>query len=264
MPFLAIPAVAGAIAAGVGVTGSLVTAGVAAATGAGKVDPNSIDPAGYKFGKEGQDFINRGDAVAKGRQDVDPYAVAQQQKLVAQLQERAAGRGPSAAQATLQAGNDRAIQSAMAMAGSARGGGLAGAQLGAVNAGTQATQGAANASAGLRAQEQQAATTELGGVLGGMSNVAEADAARRNQLESFYMNLGNDRDKAALLASIQLQQDKLGITKHNAETDMKYFTGAGQAFSALGASGNAMMSAGINAQSALDVAKVKAAAGKTS
>jgi len=69
------------------------------------------------------------------------------------------GRGPSAAQAQLQQGRDAALQNAMAIANSARGNpqALAAAQSAGAAQGFAATQQAANQSAILRAQEQQAA-----------------------------------------------------------------------------------------------------------
>lgn len=255
------------IAAGIGAAGSITTAAIGAASGAGKIDPKSIQPygnigygnynlndpfkgAGSPFYKLGQDAQGRGDI------NWDPYAMEQQKALVAQLQQQAAGNGPSAAQGVLRQGTDEAIKSAMALAGSARGAGIGGAQLQAINSGTNATMAGANQATMLRAQEQQSAIQQLGQVLGGMRtagyNEALASQNRRDQLEQFYMSLGLSREQAQLQAGLQEEQDKLnawnsyenrkaGVAGQNAQRDMNMVAGLGQGFSALGAAGTSML-----------------------
>lgn len=94
---------------------------------------------------------------------------AQQQGLAQMLMQRANGQGgPSAAQGMLQQGRDQAIQNALAIANSGRGGNRGFAMRQAQMAGAQAMQSAAGQAAILRAQEQQQATGQLAGALQGM------------------------------------------------------------------------------------------------
>jgi hypothetical protein len=192
-----------------------------------------------------QEFYDN--AYAAQKRQIDPYAEAQQKALVSQLQQMAAGKGPSAAQGMLQAGTDDAIRSAMALSGSARGNALGAAQLNAVNAGTLATAQAANQAAILRAQEQQAAIGQLGGVLSGMRQASLNEAQRRDQLEQFYMSLGASREEAALRAKMMYEQEvgqrKLAYQQLAAQEEgakiagiQTGIAGVGQGFSSLAGS----------------------------
>lgn len=81
------------------------------------------------------------------------------------LTESANGQGPSAAQAQLQAGTDASINSALALARSARGGNASVAMKNALMQNGQTMQAAVTQAAQLRAQEQQQARGQLASVL---------------------------------------------------------------------------------------------------
>ncbi len=87
--------------------------------------------------------------------------------LTNQLQQQAAGQGPSLAQSQLRQGTDRNIQQAMAMAASQRGANAGQGLRGIGMQAAQANQQAAAQSADLRAQEQMAARQQVAGVLQG-------------------------------------------------------------------------------------------------
>jgi hypothetical protein len=142
-----------------------------------------------------------------------------QSRLVTDLQSAAAGTGgPSAAQAMLQQGMDRAIAAQFAQAAAARGSNVGLAQReAAINASSMSTNAALEA-AKLRAQEQQQARQELAGALGGArgqdiglatsqadltqgANLANLDAATRVGLANAAAQ--NQRG----LAQAQLEQE---------------------------------------------------------
>lgn len=234
--------------------GSIATAVGAAGNKVGQIQGNDMpvykgpDPNSYQYGGEGLDFFRQG----LGQQmNQDKGTLANQNALVAQLQQQAAGNGPSAAQGVLNQGRDAAIAQSQAAAGAARGNGLGGAQLNAANAGTAATMGAANQATMLRAQEQQQATQNLGQVLGGMREQYGQDALRRDKMEQFYMSLGQTREQAALSARAQMESEagqayrdyeanRLGVAKHNSALAAGQVAGIGKAFSSLGAAGGSM------------------------
>lgn len=249
MPFL-IPVAAAAASA--------ITAGAAAAAGTGKVNPKDLppayrpDPNQYNYGGEGLEFFRKGGSYKVGRDD---QTIADQRDLVKQLQMSARGEGPSAAQGILQKGRDASIAAGQSLAGSARGPGLAAAQMAGINAGSRAMGEAANQATILRAQEQQAAIDSLGNVLGGMRGAYNNEESRRQEMEKFYMSLGQSREEAALNARMQLEHEragayrdwatqKTGILRGNAEMDARFVGGIGKAFSDLGAQSADMMSGG--------------------
>ena len=119
-----------------------------------------------------------------------------QADFVTALQNSAAGRGPSAAQAQLQMGTDANMRQALAMAASSRGNpALAGMQ--ASRDRTLASQTQASQAAALRASEIQAAQGQLGGALQGMRGqdlqasttdlqAAMSQQAQRDAMSQFY------------------------------------------------------------------------------
>jgi len=236
-----IPAIAG--------LASAATAGIAAANKSGQVDPEKLpqqyqtDPNAYRYGGEGLEFWRQGLNQQAVRDDA---TIARQNALVAQLEQAAAGKGASAAQAQLNEGRDQAVKTAMAVTGAARGSGLGAAQIGASNAGAEIVGRSANDAARLKAQEMQSAQLALGNVLGGMRGAYGQEEARRAQMEQFYMSLGQSREEAALNARIHMEKANLaaaegwadrrtGAMRHNAETEGRYVAGVGKAFSDMGA-----------------------------
>ncbi len=113
----------------------------------------------------------------------------QQLQLMQQLQDQAAGKGPSIAQLQLQKGGDQAMSQAMALGASQRGAGRAGALKGIANQQAKIGQGMANDSAMLRLQEQMQARTQLGT---GLASMRSSDEAR----SQFQQKQDMDRWKA--------------------------------------------------------------------
>lgn len=99
--------------------------------------------------------------------DQDPQGEfrSQQMGLVDQLNQAAAGQGPSLATLQMQQNTDDAIKSAMAIAASGRGGSAGGRLKGAMDQASMMQQQGARDSAALRVQEQLAARDQLNSVL---------------------------------------------------------------------------------------------------
>lgn len=162
--------------------GTLWTGGVVEGTGDGSiVGPKKKEDPEYR-----QNFDPNAQAIAPGqtgvggsvlvkRDEFTPYtpktelknvdsvtqdsssARANQLKLLALLEQAAAGNGPSAAQAQLQAGNEANIKASMAQAASAKGPSQTAAARQSIASSATANQQTANQAAMLRAQEMQAA-----------------------------------------------------------------------------------------------------------
>lgn len=145
-------------------------------------------------------------AAARQAQAIDPNTGIRrdQNANLRALQMAALGKGPSAAQAQLQAGVDANIGALMAAAASQRGGMAAGRRDLNRNV-SQANQMGANAAAQLRAQEMNAArgmyTDALSGVRG-----QDTDIARANQLAQLQMTGLNDAQQRALMG-LGMDQD---------------------------------------------------------
>lgn len=115
---------------------------------------------------------------------------AQQMALGNQLALQAAGQGPSAAQAQLQAGSEQNLANALAQAATYRGGNAAAGFRQAAMQRAQITQGTANQAAQLRAQEQLSAQQQLGGVLA-QGRATDADLATQQAGLTQQTNLAN-------------------------------------------------------------------------
>ncbi len=111
---------------------------------------------------------------------------AMQLALMQQLQDQAAGKGPSLAQLQLQKGGDQAMSQAMALGASQRGAGQAGALKGIADQQAKIGQGMANDAAILRLQEQMQARNSLGTGLSQMrgqdQSQSQFDAGQRNTM----------------------------------------------------------------------------------
>ncbi len=143
---------------------------------------------------------------------------SQQAALAGQLANAAAGNGPSAAQSQLQAATDQNMHAALALARSGTGNQSAAMKQALMQQGTIGQQ-AANQSATLRAQEQQAAQAQLGGVLGGargqdlgatglQQNATLANAGFQQAANTTNAGFMQDTAKTNLAAHIQQQQQK--------------------------------------------------------
>jgi len=128
-------------------------------------------------------------------------SLTNQNQLIGQLQQQAAGQGPSLAQAQLKAASDRSLAQQMAAAAAARGANPAAAQrqLMQNQAAAQRTLGAQAAQTGL--QEQQAAQQQLG-------SLVQNEQARADQLALQYMQSGLDVDTAQQQAQIELERQR--------------------------------------------------------
>ncbi len=151
-----------------------------------------------------------------------------QMALLGRLTQAADGQGPSVAQAQLQGATDRNFQQAAALANTQRGmGGAAAARQVAAQAGLMGQQ-AANDSAVLRAQEQQAAMAQLGQFTQSMrgqdidlaaqqanlqqqTNLAnlQSEVTQRqmnDQATQFYLNSGMSLSMAQQQAAMDMQR----------------------------------------------------------
>ena len=149
---------------------------------------NAAAAQGSRFGALGNEAARQQD-----------QARAQQMALIKQIQDQAAGRGPSLAQAQLQQANEAAARQAMALGYSQRGAGAAGALKSIREQQAGMTQQNAADSAMLRLQEQLQARQMLGGLLGGM---------RGQDIGNMQWGLGNQ-------ASLGMQQAGLDLARDN-------------------------------------------------
>jgi len=153
--------------------------------------------------------------------------LGQQQDLARMLSQRAAGTGgPTAAQSLFQSNLDAANRNAMSL-GQSQAGVSPGAALRSILEAQGQNVGQASAqAAALRAQEQQAATGQLGGVLGGMGG--ETLGAAQARLGAAQARMGaaglgaqmSEQDRQALL---DLERQRLGAwgTQVGSDTAIK-------------------------------------------
>lgn len=137
---------------------------------------------------------------------------AMQMSLIQQLQDQAAGRGPSLAQMQLQQGTDRNISQAMALGQSQRGAGAAGMLKGIQGQQAGIAQGMAGDAAMLRLQEQMSAQQNLGNQLGSMRGADQQFAGMNMQNSQFNAGQANgmvsgNADRAAAAAQAQAKLD---------------------------------------------------------
>jgi hypothetical protein len=145
-----------------------------------------------------------------------------QMTLIQQLQDQAAGRGPSLAQMQLQKGTDQNMAQAMALGQSQRGAGAAGMLKGIQGQQAGIAQGMAGDSAMLRLQEQMAAQnalgTQLGGARGQDMGAAQYNAGAANQAGQFNAgqqntmanaNAQRQADAATAQAKLDMEREKM-------------------------------------------------------
>jgi hypothetical protein len=144
----------------------------------------------------------------------DRQARQGQQSLVGDLQEAAAGRGPSLAGMQLREAQDRNSKQAMSMAASMRGGNAALAQRNATNAVSQGNQQAARDSAQMKVQEQLAARQQLQGTLDNMRGQDIGVAGNQAQLNmganQFNSSQTFDRNRSQFDAQNQIALSNTG------------------------------------------------------
>jgi len=160
----------------------------------GARDPNRVmvDPSGRSMGPNG----------AQQGQNRD-----MQMTLIQQLQDQAAGRGPSLAQMQLQKATDQNIGQAMALGASQRGAGQAGMLKGIQTQQAGIAQGMAGDSAIARLQEQMAARGQLGQQLDSSRGQDQAWAAQNVQNNQF--NVQTTQQRAIEQAKLDQEREKL-------------------------------------------------------
>lgn len=186
-----------------------------------QVDRGAADIYGYQqsrdqFAQGARDAAARaGPQIATAQQD---QFRAGQLGLMGQLQDQAAGRGPSLAQMQLQQASDRNMANALAL-GATQASGTRGAGALRAIAGQQAGIGQQLAadSAMMRLQEQQQAQGMLAGLMSGArgqdiglaTSQAGMDLQSRqvnDQLVQAYLKMGMDLDQAQMRAKMDLQR----------------------------------------------------------
>lgn len=144
---------------------------------------------------------------------------AQQNALVGQLQQQAAGTGPSLAAGILKQGTDRTLagQAALAATQGATNPALAQRQL-ALGAVTQ-NQQLAQATAQQRMQDQINAQNQLGGVLSGVrsADIGQATDQAQLQQQSNLANLANQQQ-----VNIANQGATIGVNQNNAQNALGF------------------------------------------
>lgn len=212
-----------------------------------------------QIGSMGQNAIKANRVMANdafnNAQANSQFAAGQQNAALGNLALAASGKGPSAAQAQLQAGTDAGIQAQMAMANSARGqAGIANAQKNASTQGAGMLQSSANQAAQLRAQEMQAAQAQYmqganqmqnqygqqalgfqGQGLQGAGMLQQGDISQagfqagqnalNQQGQMGYEQMAFNAQMAAMQAAQANQQARLDLNKHNADKANDAFGG---------------------------------------
>lgn len=140
-----------------------------------------------------------------------------QTALIQQLQDQAAGRGPSLAQMQLQSATDRNMRQAMALGQSQRGAGAAGAQKSILGQQAQIGQGMANDSAMLRLQEQMAARGALGQQLGQQAGQQQREQEFNATTQQF--NIAQQQETARRQQQAAIEQAKLEIEAARLKAD---------------------------------------------
>lgn len=188
-------------------------------------DPNAAQMPGYDAWRT---QLGAGAAAAGGRAgptlDTGPQSMvrAQQDQLSQMLMDQAMGRGPSVAQAQLQAGTDRNMSQAMGMAAAGASGSRgAGALRQVGDQRAMIGQQMAQDSGMLRMQEQLGARQMLGQHLGGMrgqdlglaseqARMALASQGQNDDLVKFYTQAGMSLDQAQMAARMEMQRMQSG------------------------------------------------------
>ena len=154
-----------------------------------------------------------------------------QMSLIQQLQDQAAGRGPSLAQMQLQQGTDRNISQAMALGQSQRGAGAQGMLKGIQGQQAGIAQGMAGDAAILRLQEQMAAQNALGQQLGGTrgQDAQTAQWTGGMQNEQF----GRQAAAAQAQAKLELEREKMLNEQARKDSPLGFFGGLLSSLSSL-------------------------------
>jgi hypothetical protein len=185
-----------------------------------------------RIGQAAQPVMSFEDELRRrqGRQFTPDFAQSNQVRqsqigLGKTFEDMIAGRGPSVAEQQMRMGQDAAIKAAAAQTGLAasRGGGYGGLARGLAQTTAQTSQDVAGQAALLRAQEQQAAMQNYGGLLSGMrgqdlqgtqlglqaEQLSAQDQQAKDSIRAQLMGLGLSAAQAEVQAQMQLEQMKL-------------------------------------------------------
>lgn len=222
-----------------GLTGALTGRGPSG-MGPGNINANAFTDAEREANKkllEAQRLA--GQQVGQQGLTGQTQVAGQQQALINQLQARAAGQAPSAAELQMQRGGDLARQALASQAASQRGAsaGLSQRNLARTQAGL--SQDLIGQTGMLRAQEQQAAEQSLAGALQGVRSQDQALMQQGQNLALQYMQLGMTVDQAQFMANQELEKLKQGARQSQAEV------GAKQQAGLLGAAGTVLAAPGV-------------------
>jgi hypothetical protein len=186
----------------------------------------------FGYGAQGRQGVQIDNTLGGQDRASQQWGSDQQRSLAGNLQDIAAGRGMTAADAQLQRGTDAAIRSGMAVAHSAPGGlGAALANRNALQTTTDISQQGANAATQLRAQEAAQARGELAGVL------------QTNRGQDLGL-MGQDYEQAYRQAQLEAEQRRLNDSTTLGSQGLSNQVGLGQ----LGAQGQQQ---GLNTQAGL-------------
>jgi hypothetical protein len=172
-----------------------------------------------RVNKRGSSFMAGTQVGPAAQINTDPNSVIDQQRtrqnaFLNQMAQSAAGNGPSAAQAQLKTGADRAMASNLAMA--AAGGTPASMRQAAFN-NAAAQQDLAGQSGALRAQEQQAAQGLYGSAINASRDqelgLATTNAGLQQQTTLAQAGMNQDTAKTNLAAGIDQQNQKDDLVK---------------------------------------------------
>lgn len=185
-----------------------------------KSDPNQYKWQGPSQGQLGSYLSG---AQNQAGQDYGNQEAARQGQgnYLAQLQQIANGNGPSQATAVLQQGADRAASQSMSLARS--GGGNPAAQAAnmraAMNVGAAGMTSSGADAARIKAQEQENAMNQMGGVLSGMRGQDLQSMGMGNQMTGTY--LGGQMGVGNATLGAGMSQDQLDAQSYNAAQDVR-------------------------------------------
>lgn len=167
-------------------------------------------------------------AAQVGGRDVGGDIRADQRSLIEQLQARAAGNVPSAAEMMLMDSLERSSAHNLGMAKSAYGANPALAMRAAMNANVSGQQDARRQAGILRAQEQAQAEGQLAGTLSGVRGQDMQLQQLNDALVAMYEQMGYDAQKAHMAAQMHMQDMAQQGSLQQAAMDLKgYLTELG-------------------------------------
>lgn len=209
---------------------SMAAAGKVMGMGPTQTDPKSWGvPGAAGYNSQIQDYLTR-----MQQQSVNPDFSAsnmsrdQQMQLIQQLQDQAAGRAPSLAEATLNNASNQNMQQALAMAAQQRGVGGAAAMRDVGQQRANIGQQTAADAGMLRLNEQMQARNQMGGMINAMrgNDLNQAQLGAQTQLQqNQQQNQGFAAMMQQLMALAQLQQQgNIDMNQFNGQQNLGWGT----------------------------------------